>query len=127
MTIRFAAGVIGIGYWGIFLRDWEWTGNLREEIDPLDELQQLDKWNSSLPFNLALPKWPIPHPSPLRGPLHLQAKRASCFTSGPGASQRTGYIKTKPDLPVQRVGLYIGRCHGTAVRPLCFLCNAALF
>lgn len=39
----------------VFKRDGEWIGNLREEIDPLDGLQELDKWNSSSPFNSASP------------------------------------------------------------------------
>lgn len=60
--------------------------------------------NSHRPFNLAPPKWPIPHPSPLRGPLHLQVKRAFCFTSGPAASRCASYIKPEPVLSVQSVG-----------------------
>lgn len=40
----------------VFKRDWEWIGNLRAEIDPLDGLQELDKWNSSPPFNSAPPQ-----------------------------------------------------------------------
>lgn len=86
---------------------------MREEIDPLDELQELDKWSSYPPFNLAPRQWPIPHFSPLRGPLHLQAKRAFCFTSGPGA---LATLKPEPILSVQSIGLYIGRCHATTTR-----------
>lgn len=60
----------------VFKRDWEWIGNLREEIDPLDGLLVLDKWNTSPPFNSAPPQWAQP-PS-------LSSSWAAAFTSEGG-------------------------------------------
>lgn len=103
----------------VFKRGWQWIGNLREEIDPLDGLQELDKWNSSPPFNSAPPKWPNPHLFPPLGLLRLQAKGAFCFTSEPGASRCASNIKIEPVLSVQSVRLYIRGCHAAAMRLLC--------
>lgn len=102
----------------VFKRDGEWIGNLREEIDPLDGLQELGKWNSSPPFNPAPPQTPNPHLFPPPGLLRLQAKGAFCFTSVPGASRCASNIKIEPVLSVQSVRLYIRGCRAAAMRLL---------
>lgn len=91
---------------------------MSEEIDPLDELQELDKWNSSPRFNSAPPQ-PNPHFFPPPGLLRLQAKGAFCFTSEPGASRCASNIKIEPVLSVQSVRLYIRGCRAAAMRLLC--------
>lgn len=64
-------------YWVlVFKRDGEWIGNLSEEIDPPDELQELDEWNSSPHFNSA------PH-QPAQPPF-LSSSWAAAFTSEGG-------------------------------------------
>lgn len=103
----------------VFKRDGEWIGNLREEIDPLDGLQELDKWNSSAPFNSAHLSRPIPQLFPSLGLLRLQAKGAFCFTSEPGASRCASNIKIEPVLSVQYVRLYISGCRAAAMGLLC--------
>lgn len=86
----------------------------------MDGLLELDKWNTSPPFNSAPPQCAQPpHLFLALGLLRLQAKGVYCFTSEPGGSWCASNIKIELALSVQTVRLYIRGCRAAAMGLLC--------